>query len=104
MLFGPLKGGPGESCAASSDCELGLGCVDSLCKLRQTDIAEVANECFVVECTKAEDCCAHFVPENAALCLELDTSCKDGVVGDCNLYANLCVCRRTCEDSSCVAT
>lgn len=102
-IFGPSKGGPGESCAASSDCEPGFGCVDGVCNLRESTILELVNECFVVECTKPEDCCANFVPENSALCLELDTSCKQGVVGDCNLHANLCLCRRTCEESSCVA-
>jgi hypothetical protein len=100
---GPSKGGPGESCSASSDCEITLGCVDGVCNLRQSPISELVNECFVVECTKPEDCCANFVPEDPALCLELDAACKQGVVGDCNLHANLCLCRRTCEDSSCVA-
>jgi len=102
--LGPTKGSRGESCVASNDCERGMGCIGGACRERKLLVPHVAQECHRVECVEVDDCCRDFRPEDPALCMELDESCRSGVQFDCNLYASICDCNRICEDSVCVAS
>jgi hypothetical protein len=104
MTEGPRRGGHGESCVASNDCERGMGCIGEVCRERDLLVSQTVNECHRVECVEEDDCCRDFRPESPTLCMELDESCQSGVQSDCNLYANICECSRICDDSVCVAS
>lgn len=101
---GPRKGSHGESCVVSNDCELGMGCFALRCAERDLLLAPVEKECHRVECVAEDDCCKDFVPEDTALCAELDVGCKAGIQSECNLYASICSCSRICEDGVCIAS
>ncbi len=106
----------GETCRVSSDCGTGLSCVGEVCAASELAISATANECKVIECKAAQDCCptqpafcADFkaqcdlelaAPPPAPACATFKTQCDAGDVAACNNYLLSCP---SCSqyDSSC---
>lgn len=61
----------GESCRVSAECATGLSCMNDVCGASEFAVSPTANECKVVECKAAKDCC----PAQPSFCVDLKTSC-----------------------------
>lgn len=106
-------GRKGESCRVSSDCDGDLACVNDVCVTNKFAVTATTNECKVVECKAAQDCCAppasfcttlktDCAAEEAAVgCAALKTQCDAGVTAACTTLATSCF---SCQqfDLSCV--
>ncbi|HEU4538246.1 MAG TPA: hypothetical protein VFS00_29190, partial [Polyangiaceae bacterium] len=119
-------GRKGESCQVSSDCDGNLACVNAVCVTDKFAINATANECKVIQCRAAQDCCAPppaactslqdqcAAEEAASGCAALKTACAGGDTTACNnfdvlcfncsQFDDLCVCDPStlrCDDGAC---
>ena len=64
----------GESCRSSGDCAGAYVCVQSACGVANTGISPTSNQCLLMQCTTAADCCSPQL--SAAGCDSLNTLCQ----------------------------
>lgn len=95
-------GSSGESCEARSDCRQGLACVDGVCTAPSAGLSPTDNECVVVECKEAVDCC----PAVSDNCPQLRAACDEAEPTSliCSRYAATCQCdgsNYSCDRGQC---
>jgi hypothetical protein len=82
----------GESCRSSGDCVGAYVCVGTTCSVANTGISPTSNQCVLLQCTTAADCCSPQV--SATQCDTYNTACQaatDPTTSfDCEEYNALC--------------
>jgi hypothetical protein len=87
-----------ESCQTASDCMPGLVCVKEVCSVDRFNVTPTGNECAVVACREAKDCCA----QPTVTCTTLKSACDAGDTLACQQYEASCGCRFDCVKNTCV--
>jgi hypothetical protein len=96
----------GESCRVSAECAAGLSCMNDVCAASEFAVSPTANECKIIECKAAQDCCppqptfcADFkaqcdlelaAPPPAPACGMLKAQCDGGDAAACDTYSFSC--------------
>jgi hypothetical protein len=99
-----IKGASGHSCQTDNDCSEGLACIEQICDLVDFGLTNTTNECKLVSCTQAADCCADPNPA----CEAWKQACDLGESASCLSYetaSNACVCNLAlleCADYQCI--
>jgi hypothetical protein len=92
--------GRGQSCRASNDCDTGLVCVGSVCRVGSLNLQPTGKQCVLISCHEPKDCC----PNPPASCPSLLQGCEGGFTFDCQTYQTQCVCdgsKFLCESGKC---
>jgi len=98
----PVLSQKGESCRVRSDCQSGLACVSQVCITGEFSISETANECAIIECSQASDCC----PTLSSQCQYYQQDCQQGSQSACEYFDQMCKCNPqdwSCEQGACRA-
>jgi hypothetical protein len=91
----------GESCQSSVDCDTSLVCVRGTCSVGDFMLTPTGNQCVLVSCHTAQDCCPK---PQGNICAQYLQACEAGITAECSIYLSTCVCdgsKYSCDNGKC---